>query len=424
MANTRSSFRFIHTADIHLDRALRGLVLQSALAPELVTATRTAFSRLVDAAIEEEVAFVIVAGDLYDADWKDFQTGYFMVSEMARLKRAGIRVFLLYGNHDAEQEMTKKLVLPDNVFCFGSTNANSVTIEDLKVVLHGQSFKRTATNENIASRYPAAVPGYVNIGVLHTSLQGRPPHAPYAPCSLDDLKNKGYQYWALGHVHQYQMVCEDPWVVFPGNLQGLHVNEPGAKGAVIAQVDDGIVARPERLCVDVLRWERADVDVAGAETIEDVARRAGKVFQAIVEQTDGRAVCCRVVLKGRAPAHGELYARGIQLRAEIVGQAVIAAQDGLLVESVRLQTEPMLSAEEIVTRGDAVAELQGLLGEADKDGAFLESLKHEFDILLGKIPPDLWAQEMPALVDVRDGRLADLVASVSAGVLDCVSREV
>ena len=418
-----SSFRFVHTADVHLDRFLKGLTLDSNAPPELLTATRTAFSRLVESAIDEKVAFMIIAGDLYDTDWRDFQTGYFFLAEMGRLRNAGVKVILLYGNHDAEQDMTKKLTLPDNVLCFGSSKPESIVLDEFKVVLHGQSFRRAATTENLASKYPAPVPGYVNIGVLHTALEGRPPHAPYAPCSLDELKNKGYQYWALGHVHQYQILCEDPWIVFPGNLQALHVNEPGAKGAAIVEVEDGVIGRPERVCVDLVRWETVEVNVAGAANLEDVARRVGRSFQSIAGQADGRVVCCRVILTGRTSAHGELYAHGEQLRAEIVGQAVIAAQDRFFIERVGVETQPVLSTEEIAKRGDAVSELQSYFEEATEDSTFLNSLKGDFEALLAKMPPEIWTQEAPALQDVREGRLSALVASVAPGVLDRISPE-
>lgn len=424
MSGSLSSIRFIHTADVHLDRALRGLTLDGTAPAELLTATRSAFSRLVEYAIDEKVAFIVIAGDVYDTDWKDFQTGYFFLAEMARLRRAGIQVILLYGNHDAEQDMTKKLTLPDNVHCFGSSQPESIFLEEFKVVLHGQSFRRAETVDNLASKYPTPVPDYVNIGVLHTALQGRAPHAPYAPCSVDELMNKGYQYWALGHVHNFQVLADNPWIVFPGSLQGLHINEPGAKGAVVVDITDGVVGRPERVCVDVLRWATVEVDVARAVTLADLATRIRTTFQALVENAEGREICCRVVLVGRTPLHGELYAHGQQLRAEIVGQAISVGQDRLLVERVKVQTQPMLSAEEIAARGDAVAELQELLVQAAKDSTFLASLRSDFEVLLSKMPSDIWSQDVPGLLDIKEGRLAEIVSSVTSGVVDKIQPRI
>lgn len=115
------SFRFIHTGDIHLDSPLKGLADQQGAAAERIrTATRVAFENLISEAIEEHVAFVVIAGDLYDGDWRDYQTGLFFVSQMGRLAEAGIHVFLLYGNHDADSQITRRLMLPANVRAFSA----------------------------------------------------------------------------------------------------------------------------------------------------------------------------------------------------------------------------------------------------------------------------------------------------------------
>ncbi len=203
--------KFIHTADIHLDSPLAGLAAYpDAPAERLRTVTRDAFTRLVDVAIEEAVDFMIIAGDLYDGNWKDYNTGHFFCREMGRLNRAGIPVFLLFGNHDADSEMTKKLILPANVHVFDSRKASTFRIEELKVALHGRSFREAATLENLATGYPRPVEGWLNIGVLHTALEGYAAHARYAPCTLAELVAKGYDYWALGHVHEHAILAASP----------------------------------------------------------------------------------------------------------------------------------------------------------------------------------------------------------------------
>ncbi len=195
--------RFIHAADIHLDSPLVGLSsYQDAPADLLRGATRAAFTNLVSEAIELQVDFMIIAGDLYDGPWKDHNTGIYFSKEIGRLKKANIPVYLLYGNHDAESEMTKQLQLPDNVYGFGTRKCSTFRIEHLKVALHGRSFKDAATYENLVTTYPAPEPGMFNIGVLHTALEGNTVHAPYAPCSLDELHAKGYDYWALTRLEE------------------------------------------------------------------------------------------------------------------------------------------------------------------------------------------------------------------------------
>ena len=224
-------FRFLHAADIHLDSPLIGLSdIEGRVAERIRTAPRAAFELLVEQAIEEEVNFLVIAGDLYDGTWRDYKTGLFFAEQMGRLNQARIPVFLLHGNHDAQSQITRPLVLPDNVNVFGIRKAETFQIEELSVALHGQSFRQAATTDNLVLGYPSPIDGAFNIGVLHTALGGMGEHANYAPCSLAELVAKGYDYWALGHVHQGQVLHEQPHVVFPGNLQGRHVRETGPKG--------------------------------------------------------------------------------------------------------------------------------------------------------------------------------------------------
>ena len=208
-----TSFRFIHTADVHIDSPLIGLTRHEGAAAERIrSATREAFDNLIGQAIDEQVAFVVIAGDLYDGDWRDFHTGLFFSLQMGRLAKAGIRAFILYGNHDAESQITKRLSLPDNVNAFSSRKAETFVLDEFKVALHGQSFRQRDVTDNLVPGYPDPVPRMFNIGVLHTALGGETGHENYAPCSLDELIAKGYDYWAFGHVHNGQVLHEHPHI--------------------------------------------------------------------------------------------------------------------------------------------------------------------------------------------------------------------
>jgi len=169
--------KFIHAADVHLDSPLRGLSrYESAPAESIRDACRRAFENLVELAIKEKVAFVLLAGDLYDGDWKDYSTGLFFRSRMVRLQQAGIPVFLIAGNHDAASVISRKLSLPENVRSFSSHKPETMQPEHWPVALHGMGFPNRAVDENLVPRYPAPVPGKFNIGILHTSLAGNAGH--------------------------------------------------------------------------------------------------------------------------------------------------------------------------------------------------------------------------------------------------------
>lgn len=224
-------FRFIHAADVHLDSPLQGLELHEGAPVELLRgATRRALENLVQLAIEENVDFLVIAGDVYDGDWKDYSTGLFFRSQMVKLAAKGIPVYLIAGNHDAASVISKKLLLPENVHVFSTRAAETKEVADHPVAIHGRGFPNRAVPENLVKDYPLAAPGKFNLGILHTSLTGKPGHDTYAPCSEKDLSEKGYGYWALGHIHQPEIISQDPWIAFPAIVRD---DMPARRGLVV-----------------------------------------------------------------------------------------------------------------------------------------------------------------------------------------------
>lgn len=403
--------KFIHTADLHLDSPLRGLSSYAdAPAERLRTATRDAFHNLVTQAIEEQVDFMVIAGDVYDGDWKDFNTGLFFIRQMGRLRHAGIPVYLLYGNHDADSEMTRGLELPDNVHVFSSRKAETFRIDSRKVALHGRSFKVAATTENLLPGYPEPVAGWLNIGVLHTALEGNAEHARYAPCSVAELQAKGYQYWALGHVHEHWVQRGDVTMAYPGNLQGRHIREQGARGALLVTAEEGEVTEVERLEVDVLRWHALELDVSAAPDLRSAVRMVGQAMEQVLESTPADLpLAMRVVFKGRSSVHAELIADEGQLRQEVIAQAVALDADRIWVEKVQVATEALETARpssDDETQG-AMAELESLALSAQDDPDFIRSLQADWQALLEKLPHDVLLAA-PDLSTLRQDPLAQM----------------
>ena len=414
--------RFIHAADIHLDSPLTGLAAYPDAPAELLrTATRDAFANLVSVAIEEKVDFMVIAGDLYDGNWKDFNTGIFFSGQMGRLKVAGVPVYLLYGNHDADSEMTRTLALPDNVHKFPSNKAGTFRLPDLKVALHGRSFKDAATTENLAVNYPAPEAGWLNIGVLHTALEGNTSHANYAPCSIAELEARGYQYWALGHVHEHRVWRGESVIAFPGNLQGRHIRECGPRGALMVSAEGADIGTVERLHVDVLRWHALEVDVAAAANLDESVRLVGRALEQLVEEAGALPLVVRVTLKGASPAHGELFGLETQLRAEVLAHAASIGSERLWIEKVRLDTTPHELAADVSARSDAVADLQALLLKAEFDPVIMKSLQEDLMQLIGKLPLEV-VEALPSVRSVREGETDSLVRSIGPALLDHVAK--
>lgn len=397
--------KFLHTADIHLDSPLKGLeVHEEAPVEEIRGATRRAFDNLIELAIEEEVDFLLIAGDLYDGDWKDYNTGLFFINRMGRLVSAGIRVFIVSGNHDAASQITKAMPLPENVTLFSSKNAQSIKIEELGVIIHGQSYSSRAVSDNLAANYPHPESGYFNIGLLHTSLTGREGHEDYAPCTLDGLKSKGYDYWALGHVHKREIVSEDPLIIFPGNIQGRHIKEAGAKGATMVTLEDGRIARVEMRELDVLRWSICEVDLSDCETRETVYERVRAAIEEEQTRADGRNLALRLLLTGSCPLHAELHARSSHWTEEFRG--ITTFMGDVWLEKVKYRTRSKTGLEEICGEDSPLAGLLHSVENLEFGDDALTALVPDLANLKTKLPAELL--EKDSLLESAPDELGEL----------------
>ncbi|MFT8327374.1 metallophosphoesterase family protein [Gluconobacter oxydans] len=379
-----SSFRFLHAADIHLDSPLRGLSRYEGLPEaEIRGSTRRALDRLVETALTEKVDFVVLAGDLYDGTWQDVGTGLYMVRALSRLVQAGIRVVTLSGNHDAQSVIARELPLPDGIDHFSYDAPQTLHWPELGVALHGQSFRDRHVTQDMTRAYPAPVAGCFNIGVLHTSLSGYGEHETYAPCAVETLSAKGYDYWALGHVHAREIVCEHPWIVFPGVLQGRHARETGACGCELVTVEDGIVRSVEFVECDVVRWARLELDVSGMQTMDAVLGAARQAMENALSDAGGRTVIARIVLTGRSVLHDRLCASQAwkeDLRGIAVSMAQGTAQ--IALEKIRNETSAPVHRAEVAETRELDLALEGLM----QDDEFLASLPEAFEGFFSALP--------------------------------------
>jgi DNA repair exonuclease SbcCD nuclease subunit len=373
--------KFLHAADIHLDSALAGARPSGAVPPHVTRdCTRRAFANLIDLAIARDVAFVIIAGDLYDGDWRDFSTGLYFAGEMRRLGRPCL---LVRGNHDAASVISRSLEPPPNVRVFSERRAETFVLEEFGVALHGRSFPNRAVPEDLSAGYPPARAGYCNIGVLHTSADDPGEHATYAPCSVAALALKGYDYWALGHIHQRRELHQRPYVVFPGNIQGRHPNEAGAKGVTLVDVQDRRIAGLEHHDTDVLRWARVAVDATGAASVGELAARVRAALAPAHAASEGRPLIVRITLQGPTDRHASMLADPDALDAECRNAAASVSGD-LHVERVRLETR--MPAARAAAELDAVAQLAAPFMAGLDDPEVQRALLEDFKALAGQIP--------------------------------------
>jgi len=421
-----NTFRFLHAADIHLDSPLTGLgKFEEASAARIQGATREALEALVQFALDERVDFVIIAGDLYDGDWKDHRTGIFFVSQMGRLNKVGIPVYVLKGNHDAASQISKELEMPGNVHTFDHRKPESVAIAGLDVVLHGQSFPEQHLTRNLVPDYPVPTEGHLNIGVLHTALEGGTIHANYAPCTIEELTNKGYDYWALGHVHTHRIVGSEPYIIYPGNLQGRSVRETGPKGACLVSVESGAITSVEHIALDSVRWAHLVIDVGAADTFLDVTEMiTAEIHEAVETQANGRLLACRIELIGDTDLDGELRARREDLRAEAMAATFHRGDAEAWVEKIRLSTTNAASAEALESRADALSEVLSSVADAIKDETFTEALGNTLQAFRAALPHDVFKDaDDPLLRAALDDDYESLLKGLRAELAAELTRE-
>lgn len=328
----------VHAADIHLDSPLRGLGrIGDDYAQELRRSTRRALENLVALTMDRAADLLVIAGDLYDGSWHDFDTGQFFIEQMVMLKEAGIPVVIVSGNHDAASQITRSLTLPPGIHLMATDKPESIAFDDLGAVVHGQGYAIRDVQENLAAAYPHRIPDLVNIGVLHTAATGSPEHDTYAPCSVADLQALRYDYLALGHIHQRGPVVEGEFPAhFSGNLQGRNPRETGAKGALLVEFTAGSPAQVAFEALDVARWDRIEIDAAEIANHDELAVATRERMREAVREAEGRTVIVRVEITGTTTLASRL-ADGEWLQAEMTA---IATDVGAVLDKVTARVQP------------------------------------------------------------------------------------
>lgn len=403
-------FRFVHTADLHLDSPLRSLALKNPELAELVRgATRTALARIVDLCLAESVDALLIAGDLYDGSQTSMNTALYLSSELRRLEAAGIRVFLIRGNHDSQSAMTRELTFPANVHVFAG-RAKPVFAKSLGdgrgVHIHGISFANPHAPDSLLPSFQPPVADAVNIGMLHTSLAGTPGHDPYAPTSVAELARHGFDYWALGHVHMRQVHSEAPLIVMPGMPQGRDINEAGPKTVTLVTVgDDGVLGYREHPTGQAV-FERVAIDLSGAQDWRQMLERVGETLASLRNQVDADHLILRIALTGTTPLAWKLRRDPDFLLAEITNLA--AGLNGCWVEKIDIDCRGM-DAGTALTGPDPVEELASLIrSDVLTSHAFLQEAGAVLDELLLQLPREL--RESLAGDEQAAERLAKAVA--------------
>ena len=317
-------FSFVHAADLHLDTPFKGIGSTAPhVAAQLREASLTAFDSLVELCLDRRAAFLVVAGDIYDGPERGLRAQLRFRDGLARLSSAGIPSFVVHGNHDPVETGWSALCgpWPEHVTVFGTGAVEAVAVEIDGVPLatvQGVSFARRSERENLALRFSRHAGPGLQVGVLHCNVQGAASgYDDYSPCTLEDLRTVGLDYWALGHVHARMVLSgrpgsDEPWVVYPGNLQARSPkpSERGAKGAVLVHVRGGRVERVEPVACDVVRFDLVELGIGEVADLAELRARLVAASRDRLASVDGRSLVLRGQLVGRGELHHDLRRPG------------------------------------------------------------------------------------------------------------------
>ena len=357
------TFRFIHAADLHLDSPFTGI---RAAAPEnaakaLYSATFDSYRNIIDLCVAEQVDALLVAGDIYDGADRSLRAQRAFIEGLQRLDAAGIRSFVCHGNHDPLDGWEAQLSYPDGCHRFGA-DFEAVPVfpdEPERALVYGISYPTRDVYENLVQRLVEVESSAFTIGLLHANVGTNTGHAAYAPCSLDDLVRSGIDYWALGHVHTRQVLHEPaPTVVYPGNSQGRHPNESGARGVYLVEVDAAGAVSLQFHATDTVRWERASIDISGMETEQDLLNEIDDAVQNLQDGAQGRSVVARITLNGRGQLNQSLRRpNAVGDILEVVNEEWAGQQPFVWCERIEDETGAAIDREALRAGEDFLAEV-------------------------------------------------------------------
>lgn len=418
------AFSFVHAADFHLDSPFVGLGRlpegQSRVVEELREATFRSFEAVITLCLRDQVDFLLVAGDVYDGADRSLKAQLRFRDGLRRLSEAGIRAFVVHGNHDPLDGWADAIKLPEGVHDFGPDLESVVFEKDGRAVarIHGISYPTRKIGSRFGTGFQRVGDEPFQIGLFHCNIGGDTRHDPYAPRTESELAESRLDYWALGHIHESVVLrSSDPFIGYPGNTQGRHINETGPRGCFLVRVtDEGLLeGTPEFVATDSIRWLNGDVDITGVESLDGLLARIEDQMQELADRAEGRSVVTRITFRGRGALHGALT-RPNACRDLLDELHTLGTQRSpfLWVEKLVLRTRPDVDLDARRGTADFLGDLLGLIDGIRKSPQEMAALRGELADLFEHtraskflIPPS--EDALRTMLDEAESRCADLL---------------
>ena len=346
--------RFIHTADLHLDTPFKGLSRwNSELSKKLKDATFKSFRNIIDICSDKKVDFLIISGDIFDSESKSLAAQLRFVSELKSLSEKGIPAYFICGNHDPLKSWLDTSDLPENVIRFGSSGVQFLTFKKADTAIadiHGISFNEKAISRNLAAEFKLAPdPAPISIAVLHGTVGAPGPHENYAPFSREDVAGKGFDYWALGHIHKKKVVsASNPAILYPGNPQGRDFGESGEKGCYLVEISEGHDPVVEFIPSQVIRFENLEIDMSAVGKIESLQGKITEALEKAENYNEDVNYILRINLIGSTGLHKSINDMAeIDELVEFLNEGQLNQQYFRWIDRIYVNTRPDIDIEKI-----------------------------------------------------------------------------
>ncbi|MBN2481142.1 MAG: DNA repair exonuclease [Bacteroidales bacterium] len=378
--------RFIHTADLHLDTPFKGLASWNReLAVRLQDATFHSYEKIIAICITEKVDFLIISGDIFDSESKSLAAQLRFVSGLQKLSGQGIATYFVCGNHDPLNSWLDAIQLPDHVHRFDASRAGCFTYEkegEPAADIYGTSFQEKVVRRNLALDYKLtghASP--VSIAVLHGTIGTPGLHENYAPFKIEDVMNKGFDYWAMGHIHKRTVVHDShPAIVYPGNPQGRDFGETGAKGCCLVDIIPGNGPLVKFMPVHTIRFEEIAVDLTGETEMTKLSDKIEKTKIKIDNYSENDSYILRVNLTGRTPLHEHLNRpEEMQQLLDYFNEGQLDREHFTWIDQININTNPDIDIDQVRKGTDFSADLLKVFDAYENDEKQLSRLFQELD---------------------------------------------
>jgi len=411
--------KFIHTADLHLGSPFSGIAqMDEEIAAMLSHASYIAYKRIIDTAIENKVDFIIISGDIYDSQNQRIIEQLKFHKGLERLDAAGISVYITCGNHDPSQTWSKEIQWPESVYFLQSYEPEIKFFEkdgERLATIVGMSYRTNAITENLTLRYPERGGDWpFTIGSLHCTLGTNTGHDPYSPCSLHDLIVKGYDYWALGHIHKPSVIQRsNPAIVYPGIPQGRDIGESGPRGCYMVTVDSDSNIQTEFIETASVLWREVMISIDNIDSIDELRQKIECRLEEIRAENVTGATICRVTLTGRGAVHRELVKEGAkqELLQFFLEEETITG-NAVLIERFIDNTALPIDRETIMQREDLIGDILVISEHMQQSGEIEEALLAELDTLFQNYRASTYLRE------IQEEELRELIKEAETYLLD------